>query len=230
MRRPIRTWPETERPRERLMSLGPQNLSDAELLAILLRVGTPGKSAVDLGRDLLERFGTLRSLARAPLEALSGVRGVKGAKAAQLAAAMEVARRVALPDRRRRVSLGSTRRAARYLSARLRDLGEEHFRVLYLDRLNRLIDDALIAQGEPGSVHVSVRSVISGALRRRASGMIVAHNHPTGRAEPSEEDRTLTRELSRAAGAVGVKLLDHVIVGDGKTFSFADRGLLDELD
>ncbi|MBI2932824.1 MAG: DNA repair protein RadC [Planctomycetes bacterium] len=230
MSRGIASWPAPERPRERLANLGPHSLTDAELLAILLRVGVRGSSAVELGRQILERFGNLRRMAQAPLAALLDIRGVKGAKAAQLGAAMEIARRVALPDRSRPVALGSTARAARYLRERLRNLADEHFRVLYLNRLNRLLEDVLAAQGDAGSVQPSIRGIIARALQLNASGLIVAHNHPSGRARPSEADRLLTRDLIRAARPLGLRLLDHVIVGGERTFSFADGGLLDELE
>src|SRR5215472_4873436 len=128
----IAAWPEEERPRERLLSRGPHALTDAELVAILIRVGFQGTNAVELGRQLLQRFGSLRAMAEAPVTALLDVKGLKGAKAAQLLAAMEIARRVALPDRRERVQIKGTTEAAEYLRERLRGLAEEHFRVLYL--------------------------------------------------------------------------------------------------
>jgi DNA repair protein RadC len=140
--RGIASWPEEERPRERLLSRGPQAMTDAELLAIVLRVGYQGTNAVELGRLLLRRFGSLRAMAEAPLAALMDVKGLKGAKAAQVAAAMEIARRVSLPDRREKVKVKGTGEAADYLRERLRGLSDEHFRVLFLNRVNRLLDEA----------------------------------------------------------------------------------------
>ena len=226
----IVSWPEEERPRERLLSRGPQALTDAELIAILVRVGFQGTNAVELGRQLLKRFGTLRGMAEAPLPALLDVRGLKGAKAAQLVAAMEIARRIALPDRRERVQIKGTVQAANYLRDRLRGLAEEHFRVLYLNRQSRLLDDALLAQGAVDRVRPPLRSIVARALQTNASSLIAAHNHPSGTAEPSESDRLLTRDLIAASRPLGLTVLDHVIVGEETTYSFADSGLLDELE
>lgn len=143
----IVAWPEGERPRERLLRHGAQSLTDAELVAILLRVGVRGTSAVELARQILKKFGSLRALAEAPLSALLDVKGLKDAKASQLAAAMEVARRIALPDSRDRVTLKTTRAAVDYLLSRLRGLSEEHFRALLLNRQGALLEDALLAVG-----------------------------------------------------------------------------------
>lgn len=227
--RGIVSWPQDERPRERLLSRGPQALTDAELVAILVRVGFQGTNAVELGRQLLKRFGSLRAMAEAPLAALLDVKGLKGAKAAQLAAAMEIARRVSLPDGRERILLKSTTQAAAYLGERLRGLADEHFRVLYLNRNSRLLEDAPIAQGVPDSVRPPLRTVVAHALQVNAIALIAGHNHPSGRAEPSESDRLLTSDLIAACRPLGLRVLDHVIVGE-ETFSFADSGLLDELE
>jgi len=143
----ILTWPEGERPRERLLRSGPQSLTDAELLAILLRIGVRGKSAVELAREILKKFGSLRAAAEAPLSALLGVKGLKGAKAAQLAAAIELSRRVSLPVARNNMSLKNTRAVANYLRIRLHGLSEEHFRVLLLNRRGALLEDSLLAVG-----------------------------------------------------------------------------------
>lgn len=214
-----------------MLSRGPQALTDAELVAILVRVGFQGTNAVELGRQLLKRFGTLRAMAEAPLSALLDVKGLKGgAKVAQLAAAMEIARRIVLPDRRERVQIKGTAQAANYLRERLRGLAEEHFRVLYLNRQNRLLDDALLAQGVVDRVRPPLRSIVARALQTNASSLIAAHNHPSGTAEPSESDRLLTRDLIAASRPLGLTVLDHVIVGEETTYSFADSGLLDELE
>lgn len=225
----ITSWPEEERPRERLLSRGPQALTDAELVAILIRVGFRGTSAVELGRQLLRRFGSLRGMVEAPALALLDVKGLKSAKAAQLLAAVEVARRVAVPTKRSELQFKGTSAATAYLAERLRGLSQEHFRVLYLNRLNALLDDALMAQGSVNSVRPPLRNIITRALQVNASGLIAAHNHPSGAAEPSESDRLLTKELIAAVRPLGLRLLDHVVVGEDATYSFADSGLLDEL-
>lgn len=225
----IVSWPEEERPRERLLSRGPQALSDAELLAIVFRTGFRGTNAVELGRQLLKRFGSLRAMVEAPVHALLEVKGLKGAKAAQLVAAMEIARRVSVPIKRKTLQLKATGAVADYLRERFRGLPEEHFRVLFLNRRHSLLEDGLMAQGAVDGVGPSVRNIITRALQVNATGLILAHNHPSGSAEPSEGDRLLTLDLMSAARPLGLKILDHVIVADEATYSFADSGLLDEL-
>jgi DNA repair protein RadC len=226
----IASWPEEERPRERLLSRGPESLTDAELVAILIRVGFKGTSAVELGRQLLKRFGSLRAMAEAPVLALLDVKGLKGAKAAQLVAAMEIARRVSVPTKRSGLQFTSTSIAATYLAERLRNLSDEHFRILYLNRRNVLLEDTLIAPGTVGSVRPPLRNIIANALRLNANGMIASHNHPSGVAEPTESDRLLTQDLIAAGRPLGLRLLDHMIVGEDATYSFADSCLLDELE
>ena len=225
----IVSWPEEERPRERILTRGPEALTDAELIAILIRVGYKGTSAVELGRQLLKRFGSLRAMVEAPVIALLDVKGLKGAKAAQLMAAMEIARRVAVPTKRSHLQIKGATTAANYLRERLNGLAKEQFRVLYLNRRKALLDDVLIAQGEVDSVRPLLRSIITHALQVNASALIAAHNHPSGSPEPSESDRMLTRDLISAARPVGLKVLDHLIVGEEATYSFADNGLLEEL-
>ena len=165
-----------------------------------------------------------------PISSLLSIKGLKGAKAAQLAAAIELARRITLPDERTHTTIKGTLQAARYLQERLRGLPYEHFRVLYLNRKNRLLDDALIAQGTVDGVRPPIRTIISRALQVNASGFIAAHNHPSGAVEPSESDRLLTRDLIGASRPIGLKLLDHIIVSGDDTYSFADTGLLAELE
>lgn len=212
------------------MSKGPSALTDAELVAILIRVGFKGTNAVEMARQLLNQFGSLRAMVEASLYALLEVKGLKGAKAAQLIAAMEVARRVAVPAVRGQLVVSSTAKAANYFAERLRGLAEEQFHVLYLNRRKALLEDALIAQGSVDSVRPSLRDIVARALRLNASALIAAHNHPSGVSEPSESDRLLTQDLIAASRPLGLRVLDHIIVGDETTFSFADSGLLDELE
>lgn len=226
----IVSWPKVERPRERLLSRGGEALTDAELVAILLRVGLKGTSAVELGRQVLRQFGSLRAMVEAPVIALQQVKGLKGAKAAQVLAAMEIARRVALPAQHTKLVIKNSTVAAEYLRERMRGLSEEQFRVLYLNRRKVLLEDALIAKGAVASVRPSLRSIVLGALRINASGVIAAHNHPAGVADPSESDRLLTQDLIAATRPLGLEVLDHVVVGEETTFSFADSGLIDELN
>lgn len=226
----IVSWPQEERPRERLLSRGAQALTDAELVAILIRVGFKGTSAVEMARQLLNHFGSLRAMVEAPVIALLEVKGLKGAKAAQLIAAMEIARRVSVPSKRAELVIKSTSAAADYLRERMRGLAEEQFRVLYLNRPKALLEDALIAMGSVDAVRPPLRNILARALQVNASALIAAHNHPSGAAEPSESDKLLTQDLIAAGRPLGLKVLDHVIVGEETTFSFADIGLLDELE
>jgi DNA repair protein RadC len=228
----IVSWPEGERPRERLLRLGPQALTDAELLGILLRIGFRGTSAVELGRNLVREFGSLRAVAEAPLIALRNIKGLQGksgAKAAQLAAALEIARRIALPDGREKVQITGTKDAVTRLEAELRGLPDEHFRVLYLNRRGMLLDDALLAVGTVDQALPPIRLIVARALQSNAGVVILAHNHPSGAAEASESDRLFTQDAYAALLPINVKLLDHIVVGGEDSFSFAESGLLAEI-
>ena len=225
----IISWPEDERPRERLLSRGPHALTDAELLAVLLRVGVKGQNAIELGRELLKRFGSLREMMAAPFSAWEGIKGLGAAKKAQMLAALELGRRVSLPGVREKTYIKSTKQGADYYSARLRGHAEEHFRIAYINRQGRLLDDALIAEGIVDSVSPYIRTIVVKALQANASALIAAHNHPSGTFYPSESDKSLTIELISACQLLGIKILDHVIVTDESSFSFADSGLLDML-
>jgi len=225
----IAGWPKEERPRERLLSRGPHALTDAELLAILLRVGVKGKSAVELGRELLQHFGSVQAMMSAPLSGWDGIKGIGTAKLAQVLAALELGRRAALPTSQESLVIKSTEQAAEYFMARLRGLADEHFRVAYLNRRGRLLDEALIAEGTVDTVHPSIRSIVARALRTNASALIMAHNHPSGTAQPSDTDRLLTRDLIAACHPLGITVLEHVIVTENEHYSYADTGLLDRL-
>jgi len=225
----ILTWPEGERPRERLLRSGPQSLTDAELVAILLRIGVRGTSAVELARHILKKFGSLRAVAEAPLSALLEVKGLKGAKAAQLVAAIEISRRIALPDSRKSINLKSTGDAAAYLRSRLHGLAEEHFRALFLNRRGILLEDALLSVGSVDQARPPLRLIVARTLQANASAVIVAHNHPSGAAQPSESDKMFTEDLYAALKPIRVQLLDHVVVAGDSVFSFADSGMMDEI-
>jgi DNA repair protein RadC len=225
----IVSWPADERPRERLLSRGPHAVTDAELVAILLRVGVKGKSAIELGRELLNRFGSVQGMMNAPLDAWNCIKGLGTAKVAQLQAALELGRRAALPGKREETYVKKTSQAAEYFSARLRGLAEEHFRVAYMNRQGRMLEDCLVAEGTVDNVRPQIRTIIARALQANASTLIAAHNHPSGAAEPSESDKMLTRDLIAACHPIGIRVLDHLIVTENGHYSFADEGLLDEL-
>lgn len=225
----IASWPEDERPRERLLTRGSHTLTDAELLAILLRTGIPGKSAVELGRQLLNHFGSVQGMMAAPVAAWDGIKGVGTAKKAQLLAALELGRRAALPDERKQTTIKSTTQAADYFKARLRGLAEEHFRVIYLNTRGRLLEDSLIAKGTVNKVHPPIRAIVVRGLQANASALIAAHNHPSGAVQPSPADQELTRDMIAACRPLGMQVLDHLIVAEGDCFSFADTGLLRQI-
>jgi DNA repair protein RadC len=224
----ITDWPEGERPRERLLAHGPEALSDAELLAIYLRVGVRGKSAVDLARDLLRRFdGQLGTLAEASLDELASVSGIGMAKAAQLKASFELARRALSQDMAIRDSFTSPGKVRDWLRLKLASRGNEVFMALWLDAQNRLLKADELFTGTLTQTSVYPREVVKAALANNAAAVILAHNHPSGIAEPSRADEMLTRSLKEALALVDVKVLDHFIVaGNTPPLSFAERGLL----
>ena len=226
----ILTWPEGDRPRERLLKLGPQALTEPELVAILLRVGCKGTNAVELGRQVIQTFGSLRAMMEAPLSALQEIKGLKGAKAAQLTAALEIARRAQLPDSREKIILRKPEAVANYLATRLRSLSEEHFRGLYLNRKSVLLEDALLATGTVDRALPAIRDIVAKALLTNASALIIGHNHPSSVAEASESDRIFTGDVLAALRPIGITLLDHIIVAGDTTYSFAETGLMAELN
>jgi DNA repair protein RadC len=223
----ITDWPEDERPRERLLAQGPGVLSDAELLAIFLRIGVKGKSAVDLARDLISRFGSLNRLFAATQAEFSTVHGMGPAKYAQLQAVLEMARRT-LGEEIRQGTLFSSPDAVRdYLRLHLASLPYEVFFAIWVDAQNRLIAAEELFRGTLTQTSVYPREVVKIALLRNAAAVVLAHNHPSGLAEPSRADELLTRELKQALALIDVRVLDHFIVaGQSPPLSFAERGLL----
>jgi len=222
----IREWPEGERPREKLLERGAAALSDAELLAIFLRTGVAGKSAVDLARELIARFGGLRGLLRAERAAFCEAKGLGEAKYAQLQAVLEIARRHLAEGLGERRTLADPAQARDYLVAQLRDLDHEVFAALMLDVQHRVLAYEVLARGSLNGASVYPREVVKSALRNNAAALIFAHNHPSGVAEPSETDRVLTRRLKEALGLVDIRVLDHFVIGEGPPVSFAERGWL----
>jgi DNA repair protein RadC len=222
----ITDWPVQERPRERLLAQGPASLADAELLAILLRTGVKGKSAVDLARQLLARFGSVSALLEAGPVSLAEIPGLGGAKLAQLQAALELARRALREDLASRDALSSPRTVRDYLRLVLSGREHEIFVVLLLDAQHRVIATEELFRGTLTQTSVYPREVVKCALRHNCAAVIFAHNHPSGVAEPSHADELLTRSLKAALALVDVQVLDHFIVAGTRTLSFAERGLL----
>ena len=222
----ITDWPLQERPRERLLALGAASLADAELLAILLRTGTRGKSAVDVARQLLGRFGSVSALLEAGSESLVGTPGLGSAKLAQLQAALELARRALKEEISSRDALSSPRAVRDYLRLLLSGREQEVFVVLLLDAQHRVIASEELFHGTLTQTSVYPREVVKCALKHNAAAVIFAHNHPSGVAEPSHADEILTRSLKSALALVDVQVLDHFIIAGSSTTSFAERGLL----
>ncbi|PWN57003.1 RadC family protein [Abyssibacter profundi] len=222
----IRDWPAAERPREKLLARGAAALSDAELLAIFLRTGVTGSTAVDLARQLLQDFGGLRPLLAADRRSFCAGRGLGDAKYVQLQAVLEMARRYLDAELRETPRITDARSAERYLQAQLAHRPYEVFALLLLDTRHQVLGFEELFRGTIDGASVYPREVVKTALAHHAAAVILAHNHPSGVAEPSSADRRLTERLVQALGLVDIRVLDHLVVGHGDTVSFAERGWL----
>ena len=222
----ITDWPAAERPREKLIELGAEALSDAELLAIFLRVGVAGKSAVDLARDLLTQFGSLNGIFAATEHALSQVHGIGPSKYVQLQSIFEMSRRALSEQLQQRDVFKSPQAVRDYLVLKLGRLTKEVFLVLFLDTQNRLVATEEMFSGSLKETSVYPREVLKRALHHNAASVIFAHNHPSGIAQQSQADELLTKQLKQALALVDVRVLDHFIVAGNNTLSFSERGLL----
>lgn len=222
----ITDWPELERPREKLLHHGAAVLSDAELLAIFLRTGIKGTSAVDLSRDLLQRFGGLRELLESSQEAFCQGPGLGSAKYAQLQAVLEMSRRHLLASLERGDVMESPSAVRMFLSAKMRHYRQEVFACLFMDNKHRIIRFEPMFFGTIDAASVYPREVVRKALEVNAAAVILTHNHPSGIAEPSAADRHITERLVNALQLVDVRVLDHMVIGDPEVVSFAERGLI----
>ena len=222
----ITDWPAAERPREKLIELGAEALSDAELLAIFLRVGVTGKSAVDLARDLLTKFGSLNGIFAASENELSQVHGIGSSKYVQLQAIFEMSRRALSEQLQSRDVLASPQAVRDYLVLKLGSLTKEVFLVLFLDTQNRLVASEEMFSGSLKETSVYPREVLKRALHHNAAAVIFAHNHPSGIAQQSSADELLTKQLRQALALVDVRVLDHFIVAGNNTLSFSEKGLI----
>ncbi|HUA79714.1 MAG TPA: DNA repair protein RadC [Dyella sp.] len=221
----IRQWPEGERPREKLLAQGSGALSDAELLAVLLGSGVRGKDAIALGRELLIQAGSLNALLGRQDREIRAV-GLGPAKRARIVAALELARRTLAEQLTERPSLTNPNESGDYLTARLRHLPYEVFACLYLDNRHRVLAFEELFRGTVDGASVHPREVVRACLKHNAAAVIFAHNHPSGVAEPSSADQAITRELGQALRLVGVRVLDHLVIGHADPVSMAARGLL----
>jgi len=222
----IREWPQQEKPREKLLVKGAQSLSDAELLAIFLRTGIAGTSAIALGRQLLAKFGSLRGILELDERVFCQQAGLGSAKYAQLQGALELSRRHLLETLCRENALTSASLSRRYVSSCLRSRKREVFLCLFLDSQHRVLAQEELFEGTIDGAMVHPREVLGRALHYRAAAVIFAHNHPSGVAEPSDADISITRRLKSALQLVDIRTLDHLIVGDAEVTSLAERGML----
>lgn len=224
----IAQWDEADRPREKLERLGPQALSNAELLAILIGSGSADESAVDLMRRVLQGCGgSLRRLGRTPMAALCAYKGIGPAKAVTLMAACELGRRRAAEPAEQRPQMASSRDIYNYFLPLMQDLPTEECHVMLLNQQLRLIDSRCVGRGGLSSTLVDVRCVMYEAITARASALALCHNHPSGATRPSADDDRLTQRVARAAALLDLHLVDHIVLADGGYFSYADEGRLD---
>ncbi|MFJ7316610.1 DNA repair protein RadC [Pseudomonas sp. NPDC098747] len=220
----IRDWPAAERPREKLLEQGSGSLSDAELLAIFLRTGVTGKSAVDLARHLLNQFGSLRALLEADLAAFSMELGLGPAKFAQLQAVLEMSRRHLAERMRKKPALENPQAVRDYLKSMLRHEPHEVFGCLFLDSKHQVLTFEALFRGSIDNTSVHPREVVKRSLANNAAAVILCHNHPSGNSDPSQADRLLTKRLQKALDLIDVRVLDHFIVGEGEPLSMAECG------
>jgi DNA repair protein RadC len=222
----IPDWPEDDRPRERLIKFGADKLSDAEILAILLRVGSQETTAIDLARKLINEFGGFRGIDSRSVAELCQIAGIGPAKAAQIKAALEVGKRLFLEDAKVKDKVESSEDVYKIVSPHLRNLGREVFKILLLTSRNTIISEKTVFEGSLTESFVSPREIIKEAVNQSAAAVVFVHNHPSGNPEPSEEDKRVTQKLKTACQMVGINVLDHIIVGSKGYFSFADSGLI----
>jgi len=224
----IANWPAEERPREKLLLKGGDALTNAELLAIFLRLGVKGKSAIGLAEELLSRFGSLRGLYAAPIEELQAVLGLGTAKIAQFMAVIEMSKRYLAEGFADRPYVESSDDVLKLLYQEMRDLDHEIFKVILLNGQNHILKIVEVAKGSLTTARIYPREVVKPALRHSAAAIVLVHNHPSGVAKPSEDDKRITRDLVFACLLIGMKVHDHIIIGDNDKFSFADAGLIDQ--
>ena len=220
----IQGWPEMERPRERLNRDGPKALSDSQLLAIILRTGRPDSTAIQVSMELLQHINGLSGLSNQGFDELCAIPGIGPAKAAQIQAAIELGKRVLSAPLTSGIHIGASRDLFQHYYPLLRDLRHEVFKVILLDAKHCIIRDTTVSKGSLTLSIVHPREVFNLAVRESAAAVIFLHNHPSGDPFPSDEDRTLTKRLVEAGNILGIRVLDHLIIGDGKYVSFADQG------
>jgi DNA repair protein RadC len=222
----IKSWPQTERPRERLMRQGAEALSDSELLAIVLRSGRKGQDVIALSRSILEKFGSLRGLGATDLSELLKVKGLGPAKITALLAIGEIARRQLREGMIGKSLVRDPESVIVYLKRALQDLRVEVFKVLFLNKANAIIGECNAAQGTVDEAYVHPREILKKALEHHATSIVLVHNHPSGRTQPSAEDVNITQKIQTACESVSIKVLDHIIIAGDSYYSFREHGRL----
>ena len=222
----IAIWSPDDRPREKLLRLGPKHLSDSELLAVILRIGVKGKSAIDLGQEIKNRFKTWRNMADVDVAEWKRIKGLGITKISQLMAAIEVGGRIHREKSRDRLTIMNGKQLAETFLARLRDAKKESFWVVLFDGRNKIRDEIEMARGTATEVSTYTREIMATALRGSAASIAVVHNHPSGNIEPSKNDQQMTQELVWAGQSLKIRLQDHVIIGDNCYYSFAEQGMI----
>lgn len=224
----IKEWPEAERPREKMQKSGADSLSDAELLALIIRSGDHAshQSAIDLGRNMLQSFGDLRRLSSATFSEICNIKGAGPAKTASILAALALAKRINTDRIENLERFTTPSQIFNHFHYRFRDRRREYFVVLLLDGKNRIILEEQVSEGSLNQSIVHPREVFTRAVKESAAAIILVHNHPSGDPSPSREDREITRRLKEAGDVLGIRVLDHIIIGDGSYFSFVEQGLL----
>jgi DNA repair protein RadC len=228
-RHAIKDWPEDERPRERLIKYGEENLSDSQLLAIILGTGSGVNrlNALDLGRSLLDHYGDFRSLDSVSVSELCAMKGVGPAKAAQVKAALEIGKRLLRQKTKPREQITSAEDVVDYYRPYLRDLKKEVFKMMLLDSRNKMIREKTVSEGSLNASVVHPREVIKEIIRESASSVVFIHNHPSGEPKPTRYDVEITKRLVKACNLVGVRVIDHIIIGDDRYVSFSEEGFLE---
>lgn len=225
MHQSIKHWSATDQPREKLLRIGSKSLSEAELIAILMRVGTRNKSAVDVAKELMGRHeNSLASVAKLSVHELMKIKGIGEAKAVSIAAALELGRRRLSELPLQKIQITTSNDAYDLIHSRMRDLTCEEFWIILLDRRSKVISIEEIHVGGMSAMVVDPKIIFQKALERKASSVILSHNHPSGAPSPSIEDMRLTEKVKLAGSYIDIKVLDHIIIGEGAYYSFADEG------
>ena len=222
----VRDLPKSERPRERLIKFGPEALSAQELLALVIGRGIPKKSVMNIAQELLARFGNIKAISQASIEALSEIKGVGLAKAAQLKACFELGKRQDLEPELKNYDIKNPQSVVKAIRASIKDKAKEHFKLILLDTRNKIIGISTISIGTLNASLVHPREIFKEAIIHNSASVVLAHNHPSGDPEPSEEDLTITKRLVKSGKILGIEVIDHIIIGKTNFSSFKERGLI----